>query len=324
VPLDPQARSFLDGLPGVPRYDDETLEEGRLAAEEGAAALFGPFDEVPYEDRVAPGPAGPVPIRVYTPPATDPGVLVYFHGGGWVRNSVATVHGVCATLAREAACVVVSVEYRRAPEHPFPAALEDAWAVTEWLARHPDAVGAPAGALAQAPAAAGARAGFARPRCRLAVGGDSAGGNLAAVCARRARDTGILLGLQLLVYPVCDADLETPSYRAFADGYWLTRDGMRWFWEKYVPEGDHFHPDASPLRAANLTGLAPALVLTAEYDVLRDEGEAYARRLGDAGVPVALSRYDGLIHGFFRMPGVLDRARNALAEAAVALRTAFV
>jgi acetyl esterase len=302
VPLDSQAQAFLDGLPAQPVYDDETLAEGRRAAEESAAELFGPFEEVPHEDREAPGPAGPIGMRVYTPPVDRPGALVYFHGGGWVRNSVHTVHGVCTTLAREAGCVVVSVEYRRAPEHPFPAALDDAWAVTEWAARTPGAVGARPGALA--------------------IGGDSAGGNLAAVCARRARDAGLELLLQVLVYPVCDADLATPSYTAFADGYWLTRQGMDWFWEKYVP-GDRFQPDASPLRAADLSGVAPALVLTAEYDVLRDEGEAYARRLEEAGVRVTLSRYDGLIHGFFRMPAVMDRARDALDEASAALRAAL-
>jgi acetyl esterase/lipase len=303
MPLDPQARAFLDGLPAAPTYDDDTLDEARQAAEEAAAGLFGPFEAVAFRDDSAPGPAGPIPLRIYNPSTAASGALVYFHGGGWVRNSVATLHGVCATLAREADCIVVSVEYRRAPEHPFPAALEDAWAVTEWVARHTDEVGARPGALA--------------------LGGDSSGGNLAAVCARRARDAGVDLRLQVLVYPVCDADLDTPSYLEFADGYWLTRDGMRWFWDKYVPTGDRFDPDASPLRASDLSGLAPALVITAEYDPLRDEGEEYARRLAEAGVAVTLSRYDGQIHGFFRMPARIDQAQEALAEAAAALRTVF-
>ena len=202
-----------------------------------------------------------------------------------------------------AGCVVVSVDYRLAPEHRFPAALDDAWAVTAWLAEHADEVGG-------------------RPDA-LAVGGDSAGGNLAAVCALRARDAGIPVALQLLVYPVCDADLETQSYVELAEGYGLTAKAMAWFWDQYLPDGDRFDPDASPLRAVDLGRVAPALVITADYDVLRDEGEAYAARLREAGVPVTLSRYEGLIHGFFRMPSMIARANDALAEAASALGGAF-
>ncbi len=269
-----------------------------------AADLFGPFEAVPFEDRTVPGPGGAIPVRVYRPDASAAApVLVYFHGGGWVVGSIATAHGTCSTLARLAGCVVVSVDYRLAPEHRFPAAVEDAWAATAWVAAHPAEVGGRAGALA--------------------LGGDSAGGTLAAVCARRARDAKIPVALQLLVYPVCDADLQTPSYVELAEGYGLTAQAMAWFWDQYVPDGDRFHPDASPLRAADLEGVAPALVLTAEYDVLRDEGEAYAARLREAGVPVTLTRYDGLVHGFFRMPAVISRANDALAEAAGALRTAF-
>ena len=219
-------------------------------------------------------------------------------------GSVQTHHGVCASLAHEAGCAVVSVDYRLAPEHRFPAALEDAWAVTLWASEHASELGGLSGALA--------------------VGGDSSGGNLAAVVAVWARDRGLPLAHQLLVYPVCDADLETPSYAEFAEGFGLTRSTMRWFWEQYVPAAEErLTVEASPLRAADLSGVAPAHVVTAEYDVLRDEGEAYARRLEEAGVPVTLSRYDGLIHGFFRMPAVLDRARDALGEAADGLRAAF-
>jgi acetyl esterase len=242
-------------------------------------------------------------VRLYRPGAEPAPVLAYFHGGGWVLGSLETHHGVCATLAKLSGCVVCSVDYRMAPEHRFPAAVEDAWAATTWLAEHADAVGGRPGALA--------------------VGGDSAGGNLAAVCALRARDTGLPLALQLLVYPATDADLDRSTYREFADGYYLTRYSMGWFWDHYLPEGDRFHPDASPLRADDVGGTAPALVITVEFDPLRDEGEAYARRLEEAGVPVTLTRYDGTIHGFFRMPGVIDRANDALAEAAAALRAAF-
>jgi acetyl esterase len=158
----------------------------------------------------------------------------------------------------------------------------------------------------------------------VAVGGDSAGGNLAAVVAIRARDRGLALALQLLVYPVMDVADDTPSYVQCADGYGLTAEGMRWYWRNYLgPDGDGSDPDASPLRAADLADVASALVITAEYDPLRDEGEAYADRLREAGVPTRISRYDGMIHGFFRMPAVLDRADEALDEAADALRAAL-
>jgi acetyl esterase len=276
-------------------------EEVREAGDAAAAELFGPLVEVPFEDRAA----GGVPMRVYRPGDEPAPVLAYFHGGGWVVGSLVSHHGLCATLARLSGCIVCAVDYRLAPEHRFPAAVEDAWSATTWIAENAEAFGGRSGALA--------------------VGGDSAGGNLAAICALRARDIGLPVGLQLLVYPVCDADLETSTYREFADGHGLTADSMHWFWDHYLPEGtgDRFHPDASPLRARDVSGTAPALVITAECDVLRDEGEAYARRLAEAGVPVTLTRYDGMIHGFFRMPGVLDRANDAIAESALALREAF-
>ncbi len=303
--LDPQAQAFLDRVRelGLPGLGEVPPEEARAVQDEAAATVFGPVPDVPWEDASVPGPAGPIPVRVYRPGDRPAPLLVYFHGGGWVLGSLSTHHGVCATLAQLSGCVVYSVDYRMAPEHRFPAAVEDAWGVTAWLAEHADDVGGRPGALA--------------------VGGDSAGGNLAAVCALRARDEGLPLALQLLVYPVMDADLDTSTYREFADGYYLTRPAMEWFWGHYLPEGDRFHPDASPLRARDVGGTAPALVITAGFDPLRDEGEAYARRLEEAGVPVTLSRYDGMIHGFFRMPAVLDRSNDALAQAATALKAAF-
>jgi acetyl esterase len=305
VALDPQARAFLDRLEelGVPALGEQPVDLTRQMGDEASPGLFGPLEEVPFEDRSLPGPGGPIPVRVYRPGNAPAPVLVYFHGGGWAIGSVITAHGVCATLARLAGCVVCSVDYRLAPEHVFPAALDDAWAAATWAAEHPDEIGGRPGALA--------------------VGGDSAGGNLAAVCAIRARDAGLPLALQVLVYPVLDANFETSSYRAFADGFYLTRQGMEWFWDQYLPSGDRFDPDVSPLRASDLAGVAPAFVVTAEYDALRDEGEAYARRLAEAGVPTTLSRYDGMIHGFIRLPAVIDRANDALAETAAALRAAF-
>jgi len=305
VPLDPQVRTLLDRMRelGVPGIGELPPDEARAVQDEAAAAVFGPVPDVASEDLTVPGRAGPIPVRVYRPDGGPAPLLLYFHGGGWVLGSLNTHHGVCATLAQLSGCVVCSVDYRLAPEHRFPAALDDAWAAVTWAGEHAEELGALPGALA--------------------LGGDSAGGNLAAVCALRARDAGIAVALQLLVYPVTDADLDTSTYREFADGYYLTRYSMEWFWGHYLPEGDRFVPDASPLRAADLGGAAPALVLTAEFDPLRDEGEAYARRLEEAGVPVSLTRYDGMIHGFFRMPGVVDRASDALAEAAGALRDAF-
>jgi acetyl esterase len=303
--LDPQAQAYLEELRelGVPPLGALPVEETRRAGEEASEALFGPVPDVGWEDRSLPGPAGAIPVRVYRPDDEPRPVLVYFHGGGWVLGNVRTHHGVCATLARLAECLVCSVDYRLAPEHRFTAAVEDAWAATTWVAGHAAELGGQPGALA--------------------LGGDSAGGTLAAVCALRARDQGLPVALQLLVYPVTDGDLETSTYREFADGYFLTADGMRWFWDHYCPDGNRFHPDASPLRAPDVGGAAPACVMTAEFDPLRDEGEAYARRLREAGVQVTLTRYDGMIHGFLRMPSVLHRANEALADAAAALRDAF-
>ena len=303
--LDPQAQAWLDRMRelGAPGLGEVPPEEARAVQDETAATIFGPVPDVAWEDRSLPGPAGPIPVRVYRPGDEPAPVLAYFHGGGWVLGGLNTHHGVCATLAQLSGCVVCSVDYRLAPEHRFPAAVDDGWASTTWLAEHAEEIGGRPGALA--------------------VGGDSAGGNLAAVCALRARDAGLPLALQLLVYPVADADLETSTYREFADGYFLTAYSMHWFWDHYLPGGDRFHPDASPLRAEDVSGAAPAVVITAGFDPLRDEGEAYARRLEEAGVPVTLTRYDGMIHGFFRMPAVMDKANDALAEAAGALRGSF-
>ncbi|HEX3455911.1 MAG TPA: alpha/beta hydrolase, partial [Gaiellaceae bacterium] len=182
----------------LPPLAEQTPDAARRAGEETADAVFGPVPDVPFEDRTLPGPAGFVPVRVYRL-ANDPApVLVYFHGGGWVVGSLTTHHGVCATLARLAGCVVCAIDYRLAPEHRFPAAVDDAWAATAWVAEHAEEIGGRPGAMA--------------------VCGDSAGGNLAAVCALRARDDRMPLALQLLVYPVMDADLESPTYREFATG----------------------------------------------------------------------------------------------------------
>jgi acetyl esterase len=221
-----------------------------------------------------------------------------------VIGSIETHDGLCRQLANAAGCIVVSVDYRLAPEHPYPAAAEDAYAATRWVVDN-------------------ARS-FGGDPSRVAVGGDSAGGNLTAVVSLMARDRGgPPLVQQLLIYPVTDAPTDKGSYRSNAEGYFLTADMMQWFWRHYTGEAGSAEPYACPLRAKSLAGLPPALVVTAEFDPLRDEGEVYAARLREAGVPVHLSRYDGMIHGFFAMSAFLDRARAAVAEAAEALRGAF-
>ncbi len=309
MPLDPQARAFLDQLAamGVPPVHTLPVAEARRNMEARAAALWGAPEPVANTtDQTIPGPGQPIRVRIYRPAGAEPlPVLVYFHGGGWVTGSLETHDGLCRALANRAGCAVVAVDYRLAPEHKFPAAVEDAWAATTWVASNAEAIDLDPG--------------------RVAVGGDSAGGNLAAVVTLRARERGgPRLVFQVLVYPVTDYEFERTSYREYADGYYLTRDGMRWYWRHYLPsEAAGAHPEASPLRAANLAGLPPAHVITCGFDPLRDEGEAYAHRLSEAGVPATISRYESMIHGFFRMAAVTDRTSEAVDGAAAALRTAF-
>jgi acetyl esterase len=293
--LDPQAKALLarQAALNLPSYAEMGPREARRLNEEGAAALAGPGEDLQVRDT---GIAG-VPVRLYEPPgAAEAPVLVYFHGGGWVLGSVRTHDRPCRALCARVGCRVVSVEYRLAPEHRFPAAVEDCWAVTASLlaGRQP-----------------------------VAVGGDSAGGNLAAVMALRARDRRLPLRLQMLIYPVTDCDLDRPSYLACATGYGLSRESMRWFWEQYLGDARWEHPEAAPLRAPSLDGVAPALVMICQYDPLRDEGAAYAERLRQAGVPVELIEQQGMIHGFFRQAAVIDRATLAYDQCAAGLRRAF-
>jgi acetyl esterase len=305
--LDPQAQALLDQMPALPDFGDIPLELIRSGME--AQNTLAPGDVIPVrkvEDRTVPGPAGDIPIRVYWPEGEGPfPVLVFFHGGGFVLCSLETHDGQCRALANRAGCVVVSVDYRLAPEHPFPAAPEDCYAVTEWVAAH-------AARLDADPA-------------RLAVAGDSAGGNLAAVVALMARDrSGPALRFQLLVYPVTNHDFETLSYRENAEGYFLTTNTMKWFWGHYLADvADGSNPYASPLRAEDLSGLPPGFCITAGYDPLRDEGEAYAERLRAAGVSCPTERFPGMFHGFFGMQALLDEADRAVTLAAGALRKAL-
>jgi acetyl esterase len=305
MPLHSKSKEFLDQIAaaGMPALGSLPVRETREAFA-GIAAFGGTPEALPkVESRRVPGPAGEIPLRIYTPQGIGPfPALVFFHGGGWVIGSLDTHDAVCRHLAKRAGTVVISVDYRLAPEHKFPAAPEDCYAATLWVAENASAIGVDAR--------------------RLAVGGDSAGGNLAAAVSLMARDRKKpSIALQMLVYPVTDHSYDTASYRDNADGYLLTKDSMVWFWDHYLRNaGDGAEPYASPLRAQDLKGLPPAMVVTTEFDPLRDEGEAYANRLKQAGVPVKLKRYDGLIHGFFIMTGFFPQALQAVDEAAAEIR----
>jgi len=306
--LDPQARTVLERMAsaGGPPINELSAEEARRASEAMAAMQGSPEPVGRIQNRTLPGPGGSIPIRIYRPFGEEPfPVLIYLHGGGWVLGDIESSDSLCRTLTNAAGCIVVSVDYRLAPEHPFPAAADDAYHATLWAAMH--------------------ASGFGGDSSRIAVCGDSAGGNLAAVVSLMARDRGNPeICFQLLIYPVTDAACDAPSYSENGESYFLTRDAMLWFWNHYVrSDADRIHPYASPLRASNLTGLPPALVITAEFDPLRDEGESYAKRMRAAGVPVQLIRYDGMIHGFFAMSAVIDQGRTAIQQSAAALRTAF-
>jgi acetyl esterase len=304
--LDPQLEEVLAGINAErPAAHEVPIEQLRAAHEAETEALSGPGEPVAdVRDLAVPGPGGDVPVRVYRPDAGDAplGVVVYFHGGGWTYGTLETFDTVVRALANASGALVANVGYRLAPEHPFPAGLDDALAVVRWLAGH-------AGELGGDPE-------------RIAVAGDSAGGNLATVVARRLRGE-VALRLQALVYPVCDAGVNTPSYRECADGFGLTAAAMRRFWGLYLAGGEGTQPDASPLRSQDLEGMPPALVLTASHDPLRDEGEAYAAALRDAGVPVVARRYEGTIHGFWRWLAATDVSRRAVEEVGRSLRTAL-
>ena len=308
MPLDPQAKRIIDATNalGLPPVEQMTPAEARDSMRTRTAALGPAEDVAQVSDHHVPVEGGEITVRCYTPAGRGAfPALVFFHGGGWVIGDLFTHDGICRSLANAAACVVASVDYRLAPEHKYPVAAEDAFAATCWVAQHGPQLGI--------------------DTRRLAVGGDSAGGNLAAVVSLMSRDrSGPALALQVLVYPATHHSLDTRSYQEHADGYLLTRSAMRWFWNHYLRRADDgAEPYASPLLAEKLGGLPPALVVTAEYDPLCDEGEAYAGRLREAGVPVTLTRYPGMIHGFLRMINLVDKARAARDEVAAALRKAF-
>jgi acetyl esterase len=298
MPLHPQAVAFL-GL-----MDTDTAPAEPDVTEMRAATRANPRRGVgPALAEVEDGRVGDVPVRVYRHEAGTLPAVVYFHGGGWSIGDLDSADPMCRRLAAEVGCVVVSVDYRLAPEHPFPAAVEDAYAVTADVVRG-------AGRYDVDPAA-------------VAVAGDSAGGNLATVTARLARDEGIALAHQLLLCPNTDSGLDSASFAEFGEGYGLSAAAMAWFFGHYIGRADRSDPRIAPLRAGDLSGLPSASVLTAEYDILRDEGEEYARALAAAGVPVELRRFDGMIHNFVTLPEAFDDAATARAWAVSRLRQAF-
>ncbi|MEM9731690.1 MAG: alpha/beta hydrolase [Myxococcota bacterium] len=303
MPLDPEIASLVAAWNalGMPRIDSLSAAAWRARyAELERAKVDLP---VVADDRHIPGPSEPIRARIYRPSLGQPaGAFLYLHGGGWVVGSIESHDERCRRIAHGASCVVVSIDYRLAPEHPYPAAVEDAYAAAEWLSAHAMPLGS------------------ANPR--VAIGGDSAGGNLAAVVALMIRDrAGPPIASQVLVYPVVDHDLGRPSVLENAEGYLLTRDDMKWYIDQYVPNvADRNDPYFAPLLAESLKEVAPALVITAEYDPLRDEGDAYAARLQEAGVETEHHCYDGAVHGFLGWSHASALARDAVERIGAFLR----
>ncbi len=308
MPVDPQVRTILDVLAGLggPKF----VEMSAVDARAWFNSFRRPF-EVPIgavEDRSIPGPGGDIPVRTFTPVDAGAGalpVLVYYHGGGWVVGDLDSHDTVCRSLANASGCKVVSVDYRMAPEDPWPASPEDCFAAVEWVVANAAALGVDAN--------------------RLAVGGDSAGGNLAAAVTLRARAAnGPHIAFQLLIYPAVDATMSLPSIESNGSGYFLEKVGMEWFYGHYLPEGaDAKNPDVSPLFADDLAGLPPAYVITAEYDPLRDEGRAYAEKLEAAGVAVEYVNYSTMIHGFFGFQALVNASGEAIRVTGEALAKAL-
>ncbi|MBI3744530.1 MAG: alpha/beta hydrolase [Chloroflexi bacterium] len=306
-PLDPAAKKVLDAVKamGAPPMHTLPLEMVRKGIDSAPQA---PSPEmVKTEDRKVPGPNGDISVRIYTPKtgAAPRPVLVWFHGGGWVLGSLRMGDPVCREIANAAGCTVVSVDYRLAPEHKFPAPVEDCYAATGWVAKN--------------------AASFGGDGKRVAVGGDSAGGNLSAAVAIMARDRkGPALKHQFMVYPVIDRNYHTKSYNESSDGLMLNKDMMVYFWGLYLRnDADAKNPYAAPLQAKDLKGVAPALMMPAEYDVLRDEGEAYAKHLQAAGVPTKCVRAEGLFHGFFGMTAAIPKGKTYLNLYVNELKAAF-
>jgi acetyl esterase len=310
--LHPQTQAVLDALAAMKLTPPDQLPVERARAQfmqSRAQFLAAPQPVGAIVDQSIPGPGGPIPVRIYRPQGSTPNAplpaLVFMHGGGWVFGNLDSHDTMCRELCNLSACALVSVDYRLAPEHKFPAALDDTLTAIRYLASEGASLGIDG--------------------ARLAAGGDSAGGNLAAAAAIAFRDRGgPRLALQLLLYPVTDLAMSTPSYTAFSEGYMLTAERMRFFRDCYLSApGETDDWRASPLRAGNLSALPPALIITASHDPLVDEGRRYAERLNAAGVPATYTCYEGMVHGFMTMAGAIDDGRAAIAQAAAAVKAAL-
>lgn len=306
--LDPQAKMLLEQMEksGTPAMYTLSPEEARRV--HLARRSFEEGEQVgSVNDSKIQGPIGEIPIRIYTPLNNgndELPILVYYHGGGWVIGGLDSHDSVCRTLTNGAECIVISVDYRLGPEHKFPAAVEDSYAALEWISMNANALGG--------------------DRNRIAVGGDSAGGNLATVVSIMAKEKQVpKVVYQLLIYPSTGVG-PTRSYEENSEGFILTKELMAWFRKHYLNDSsDTTNPYFSPYLHEDVTGLPPALIITAEYDVLRDDGKAYAAKLKAAGVDVEYINYAGMIHGFVGMASVLDKGKQALQDASKALRNAF-
>lgn len=309
MPLDSESKAILAARRrvGIPPISGLTAREVRASRKVWSAGSVVPTVTVnQITDLVLPADFGRRPVRVYRPgPGEGLPVVVYLHGGGWVIGDLDHSDPLCRHLCRETGCVIVNVDYRLAPEHKYPCAAEDTFSAIQWVAARAADIGA--------------------DPSRIAVAGASAGGNLAAVAALMCRNrNGPALAAQLLVYPVTDAACAFPSYAEFAEGYIVSTEDMRWYWQQYLVRREQAaEPFASPFRARDLAGLPPALVITAECDAVRDDGERYAERLQSFGVAARISRYPGVLHGFFAQPGLSAKATLAVAEAAGFLREAL-
>ncbi|MEV4235658.1 alpha/beta hydrolase [Nocardia sp. NPDC050408] len=312
MPLKPEAQVIVDlAAAAFPALGTEVLDavEARRILAARPAAQVDPIPVGRVEERLVPGPVGAqqVRVRMYWPaaPGADLPVVLFCHGGGFVICGLDSHDQLCRAMSNSVSAIVVSVDYRQAPENRFPAAAEDAFIVLKWIATQ--------------------AASFGGDPARIAVAGDSSGGNLAAVTALMARDhNGPAIAHQLLIYPMLDPARDTASYRENASGYFVTDDHLRWYWEQYLAsDADAENPYAAPPRATDLSGLPTAYIITAEFDPLRDEGEAYGRRLRDAGVETVTIRYDGQFHGFFSMADNLSDAKDAADQAFSAVRRAL-
>ncbi len=301
MPVEPATQGLLQMLEeaGGPDISEQTPEEARAGIAGFAALQAGAPEPARVENRTVPGPAGDIPVRIYASAGEHLPVVMFYHGGGWVLGDIDSHDGTCKQLLSEIGdAVIVSVDYRLAPEHKYPAAADDCYAAAVWVAEHGAEIGADGS--------------------RMAVAGDSAGGNLSAVVSQMARDRGgPQIAAQVLHVPVTDHNFDTGSYQDNAEGLLLTRASMVWFWDHYLPNAEAGQEAyASPLRADDLSGLPPALIQTAEYDPLRDEGEAYGAAIAAAGGDVSVRRYDGVVHDPIMMFAAVPTGIECLKEAA--------